>query len=103
MMVERLFLMVPRGCLQFVIVVFPDHTHLLFLAYGPGLRLKLRKREYSEKDIEKQLHKVDTLKREDLLSVKSQVKKEDRVPLVLTFSRHLPDKHKIVRKHLSVT
>ena len=30
-MVERLFLRVPRGCLQFVIVVFPDHTHLLFL------------------------------------------------------------------------
>ena len=31
-MVERLFLTVPRGCLQFVIVVFPDHTHLLFLS-----------------------------------------------------------------------
>ena len=30
-MVERLFLAVPRGCLQFVIVVFPDHTHLLLL------------------------------------------------------------------------
>ena len=30
-MVERLFLAVPRDCLQFVIVVFPDHTHLLFL------------------------------------------------------------------------
>ena len=30
-MAERLFLAVPRGCLQFVIVVFPDHTHLLFL------------------------------------------------------------------------
>ena len=29
--VERLFLTVPLGCLQFVIVVFPDHTHLLFL------------------------------------------------------------------------
>ena len=29
-MVERLFLTVSRGCLQFVIVVFPDHTHLLF-------------------------------------------------------------------------
>ena len=28
--VERLFLAVPRGCLQFVIMVFPDHTHLLF-------------------------------------------------------------------------
>ena len=30
-MVERLFLAVPRSCLQFVIVVFPNHTHLLFL------------------------------------------------------------------------
>ena len=28
-MVEQLFLVVQRGCLQFVIVVFPDHTHLL--------------------------------------------------------------------------
>ena len=32
-MVERLFLAVPRGCLQFVIVVFPDHTHLLFFSF----------------------------------------------------------------------
>ena len=31
-MVERLFLAVPQGCLQFVIMVFPDHTHLLFLS-----------------------------------------------------------------------
>ena len=30
-MVEWLFLAVPWGCLRFVIVVFPDHTHLLFL------------------------------------------------------------------------
>ena len=28
-MVERLFLAVPGGCLRFVI--FPDHTHLIFL------------------------------------------------------------------------
>ena len=45
-MVERLFLAVPRGCLQFVIVVFPDHTHLLFLLINPILYL----------------HSVDTLK-----------------------------------------
>ena len=32
-MVERLFLTVPLGCLQFVIVVFPDHTHLLLWMY----------------------------------------------------------------------
>ena len=31
-MVERLFLVVQWGCLRFVIVVFPDHTHLLFLS-----------------------------------------------------------------------
>ena len=31
-MVEWFFLSVPWGCLQFVIVVFPDHTHLLFLS-----------------------------------------------------------------------
>ena len=30
-MVEWLFLAVTWGCLRFVIVVFPDHTHLLFL------------------------------------------------------------------------
>ena len=30
-MVEWLFLAVPWGCLQCVIVVFPDHTNLLFL------------------------------------------------------------------------
>ena len=33
MMVEQLFLAVPRGCLGFGIVVFPDHTHLLFFIY----------------------------------------------------------------------
>ena len=31
-MVERPFLAVPWGCLRLVIVVFPDHTHLLFLS-----------------------------------------------------------------------
>ena len=30
-MVERLFLTVPKGCLRFVIVVFPDHTHYFIL------------------------------------------------------------------------
>ena len=30
MMVERLFLAMSQGCMRFVIVVFPDHTLLLF-------------------------------------------------------------------------
>ena len=31
MIVVWLFLTIQRGCLQFVIVEFPDYTHLLFL------------------------------------------------------------------------
>ena len=43
-MVEWLFLSVPCGCLQFVTVVFPDHTHLLFLVVSLlTLRFLLRK------------------------------------------------------------
>ena len=33
MIVEWLFLVVSWVCLQFAIVVFPDHTHLLFYIY----------------------------------------------------------------------
>ena len=33
MIVVWLFLAVPRVCLQFVIVVFPNHTHLLFYLF----------------------------------------------------------------------
>ena len=35
MMVERLFLAVPWGCLQFVIVVFPDHTYYFSVESQP--------------------------------------------------------------------
>ena len=35
------FLVVPWNCLQFVIVVLPDHTHLLFLFYFIGRRMHL--------------------------------------------------------------
>ena len=38
-MVERLFLAVPWGCLRFVIVVFPDHTHLLSWNDCPEVKL----------------------------------------------------------------
>ena len=33
MIVMWLFLTMPRVCLQFEIVVFPDHTHLLLLTF----------------------------------------------------------------------
>ena len=37
-MVEWLFLMGSWGCLRFVIVVFSDHTHLLFLKLNISMR-----------------------------------------------------------------
>ena len=40
-MVEWLFLAVPWGCLRFVIVAFPDHTHLLFFYDGSDLKTYL--------------------------------------------------------------
>ena len=42
-MVKRLYLVALWGCLWFVIVVFSDHTHLLFLTltFGSNLRLSL--------------------------------------------------------------
>ena len=65
------------------------------------MKAQLRKRGYSGKSIERQLRKVDTLNREDLLKTKNQRKSgNDRVPIVLTYSHLLPDVHKIVRKHI---
>ena len=42
-MVERLFFAVPWGCLRFLIVVYPDHTHLLVLTYLGQFILKKKK------------------------------------------------------------
>ena len=63
-MVVSLFLVVPLICLQFVLVVFPDHTHLLFLNktyywFTPG------------RPVPTQLFIVD-------LDVKNQIKKNER-------------------------
>ena len=38
-MVEWLFLAVPWNCLRFVIVVFPDHTHLLLLKHKQSIKI----------------------------------------------------------------
>ena len=46
-MVERLFLAVPWGCLRFVIVVFPDHTHLLFPGRVPRMHSVIVQRTFS--------------------------------------------------------
>ena len=45
-MVERLFLTVPWGCLWFVIVVFPDHTHFFSRPIVTKCRSKCSKRAF---------------------------------------------------------
>ena len=64
------------------------------------LKCYLRKRGYSSNFIETQLIKVDKFKRSDLLQYKQTNNKQKRVPLVVTYSRHLPDLHKISRDHM---
>ena len=86
------------------------------IPYGLGIRLRriclddksyggnrkvlkeLYKWGYKKSEVEKQLKKVDSLERDDLLNqihVKEQ--RQDRVPLVLTYGGSLPNIHKILR------
>ena len=47
-----LFLAVPWVCLQFVIVVFPDHTHFLFLVKGTDGWIKSLQNNLSQKIVD---------------------------------------------------
>ena len=63
-----------------------------------ALKEQLYKRGYKKSEVEKQLKKVDSLERDDLLNqihVKEQ--RQDRVPLVLTYGGSLPNIYKILR------
>ena len=95
------------------------HSHTKkSLAYGLGIRIRricerdddyfkhrsdlkkqLRKRGYSGKLIEQQLQKVDKMDRGKLLVNRNKKNQSDRVPLVLTYSKLLPDIRTILRKH----
>ena len=66
-MVERLFFAVSRGCLRFVIVVFPDHTHLLFLVFS-SIHDTLT-------DISKQVHLNDKTTQESIQNVTVETSK----------------------------
>ena len=95
----------------------PSHTKT-GLAFGLALRIRrirekdedysrhrkelkgqLRKRGYAGKFVEIQLQRVDNQKREALLQPTHKSAKKDRVPLVMTFSKLLPDIRCILQKH----
>ena len=71
-----------------------------YIKRSKELKSHLRKRGYSSRFIEGQLQKVDKIDRSDLLTYKTKEEKKDRVPLVITYSKHLPDIQKISRDHL---
>jgi hypothetical protein len=61
------------------------------------IKTHLQNRGYRSSLIEEQLQKVDELNREDLLQYKDR-KENDRVPLIFTYSKALPNIHAILRK-----
>ena len=65
-----------------------------------NIKSQLQQRGYDERLMEKELQKVDAKPREDLLTYRNKEHKNTRVPLVLTFSRALPNVGGILRKHL---
>ena len=64
------------------------------------LKSYIRKRGYSSKFIESQQVKVDKMDRSDLLVYKDKKKNQNRVPLVETYAKQLPDIQKISRDHM---
>ncbi|KAH3876594.1 hypothetical protein DPMN_000441 [Dreissena polymorpha] len=64
------------------------------------IKEQLLQRGYNGRFVETKLKKIDSKKREDLLRTKVSSKSTSRVPLVITFSRALPNVGHILRKHL---
>ncbi len=68
------------------------------------LKYQLRGRGYSMRFVESQLRRVDNLKREDLLKYRHRNNKNgnNRVPLVLTYAKQLPEVREIVQKRMGL-
>ena len=64
------------------------------------LKSYLQKRGHSSTFIESQLVKVDKMDRSDLLVYKDKKKNQNRVPLVVTYAKQLPETQKISRAHM---
>ena len=73
-----------------------------YLKHREELKAHLRKRGYSSRFLEFQICKVDKLERSNLLQYRKQKKTNERVPLVITYAKQLPDIHKITKKHLNL-
>ena len=68
------------------------------------IKERLTQRGYNSNLIEKQMLKVDELDRKETLKYRKKHKNKimDRVPLILTYSRALPDIGKILSSHQKI-
>ena len=96
-MVERLFLAVSWGCLRFVIVVFPDHTHLLLCKWHrcvafDAKRNKLLQQVYRKVEISYGLfHRGSYMSAHVLLNLIYELGKSDKMrglPSILSIFRN---------------
>ena len=65
------------------------------------IKTQLRKRGYTNDMVEKQLKKVDNLDRKNLLQYNTK-KQNNHVPLVITYSKALPNIHEILKKNMKI-
>jgi hypothetical protein len=65
------------------------------------LKTQMRRRGYTGKEVEGQLKKVDGLQREDLMK-KQEKKSTTRVPMVIQYSRSLPNIHGILQNRINI-
>ena len=70
-----------------------------FVKQSQIIKDRLTQRGYPEKVIHKQYEKIKRSDRSSLLERKKQRSNKHRVPLAVTFSKHLPDIRKILKKH----
>ena len=67
------------------------------------LKEQLYKRGCKKSEVEKQLKKVDSLERDDLLNqIRVKEQRQDKVPLVLMYGGSLPNMHKILRRRANM-
>lgn len=64
------------------------------------IKEQLRRRGHHHKNVDDAIQRVDEIKREQLLVYNTRKNKNNnRVPMVLTYSRALPNIHSVMRKH----
>ena len=107
--VEWLFLTVPRGCLLFVIVVFSYHTHFLFFAYKVSKGAKSRNRYNQVPHLTQDTNEKVTNSQLDTTNESQEVSpfpagdhKPDINRRVQRHSKHKTEKHKRSTKEVTL-